>query len=132
MRTSSTGIPRTVRLSVATAAVVALVALLGATHGNAAPAKPVVGQVVVVGGTKNVTTRDPATGALRRVAVNERLRLGQQLVLGRGVSATLRVRRPAGVSPDIDLITLRSLRRTNHRVQATRSGVDTIVRIRPG
>lgn len=106
-------------------------ALLPAAAGAPASTK-VVGEVVAVGGSKKLTTADPASGTLRRVKPNDELTLGQVLVMGERVRATLRVRRPAGVSADRDLINLKPVAGTPHRVRVTLKGGYTIVTILPG
>ncbi len=113
------------------AAVALAIALLPAAA--AAPASTrVVGEVVAVGGSKDLTTADRGSGKLRRVKPTDELTLGQVLVMGARVTATLRVRRPKGVSADRDLIDLKPVAGTPHRVRVTLKGAYTIVTILPG
>lgn len=114
----------------ALAALVIGITLLPAAAGAPASAK-VVGEVVAVGGSKKLTTVDPATGKLHRVKPKDRLTLGQVLVMGAKVTATLRVRIPKGVNPDRDLVELTPVRGTPHRVLVSRKGAYTIVTILP-
>jgi hypothetical protein len=121
---------RSALLAVVTALAVGIT-LLPVAAGAPASTK-VVGEVVAVGGSKNLTTTDPATGKLHRVKRNDQLTLGQVLVMGARVTATLRVRRPKGVSADRELIDLKPVAGTPHRVRVTLKGAYTIVTILPG
>ena len=51
--------------------------------------------------------------------------------MGAGVTATLRVARPTGVSADVEFIHLQPVPGTHHNVLVSRAGSDTIIGILP-
>lgn len=116
------------RLVVAGLAAVALV--VGGSQ--AAPAAGiVVGKVVAVGGTGGLKAKDDSSGATRRLRVGDTLVAGQQVVMGKGVTATLRLVRPASVSADDDLVLLQPAPGAHSLIAARREGGATIVEITP-
>ncbi|MCY7303297.1 MAG: hypothetical protein LH654_09745 [Thermoleophilia bacterium] len=116
----------------AMAAALAIGVALSTVAASSAASPKVVGQVVAVGGTKRLLVRETPGGPLRQLEASDRLRLGEQVVMGRGVTATLRVSRPAGVSADLDLIELSPVVGTPHRILVSRQGANTVIRIIPG
>lgn len=113
----------------------ALMLALGA--GSAAPAgdakaKPkVVGGITAIGGTKNVKVRPPGTAKAVRARAGTRISLGATIVMGRGATATLRLKRPAGVPRSAVLVSVRSVAGAKHTSTVTRDARGILVRIAP-
>jgi hypothetical protein len=107
----------------------ALVCTLALTAGAVAPAhagsaKPTVGSAL--GGSKKLSD---ANGA--RLKKGAKLTLGERIVLGKGVRATLRLVRPAGVDSDTDLVKLDPVGGAKAVVGVVRDGHATVVTISP-
>jgi len=96
----------------------------------AARAKAVVGEVAALGGSKRLSVRQ-ASGSLRQFKTGGKLRLGDHVVMGSRVTATLRLTRPKGVSSDAELIDLAPATGTHHDVAVSRKGKRTTVKIAP-
>ena len=118
-------------LASAAAALAIWLALIAAIPSSAASAK-VVGHVVKVGGTRRLQTRDTSGAPLHQLKAKDNLVLGETIMMGKGVTAILRVSRPKGVSANADLIDLVSVAGTVHKVIVSRDGADTIIKITSG
>ena len=105
--------------------------LIAAIPSSAASAK-VVGHIVKVGGSKRLQARDTAGGPLHQLKAKDNLTLGETVRMGKGVTATLRVSRPKGVSVSADLIDLVSNSGTIHRVLVSQDAAGTIITITSG
>jgi hypothetical protein len=86
---------------------------------------------VTLGGSKRLSVRRASGGTPRRLKTAGELRLGDHVVMGSGVTATLRLTRPKGVSTDADLIDLSPVTGTKHDVAVSRKGTRTTVKITP-
>ena len=89
------------------------------------------GKAIAIGGSKKLQARDTPTGPLHALRAGDTLILGEEIVLGAGVTATLRTSRPPGVDADIDLITLKPTPGTPHLVSVSRQGTSTIIELTP-
>jgi hypothetical protein len=98
---------------------------------TAARAKPVVGELTELGGSKRLTVRHSSGGATHRLKTGDKLRLGDHVVMGKGVTATLRLTRPKGVDADTDLIDLSPASGAHHDVVIARKGARTTLKISP-
>jgi hypothetical protein len=98
---------------------------------KAPSAKAVVGEVAALGGSKRLSVRQASGGALRRLKTDGKLRLGDHIVMGSGVTATLLVTRPKGISTDTDLIELAPATGARHDVAVSRKGTHTTIKITP-
>jgi hypothetical protein len=96
---------------------------------GATRAKAVVGEVTMLDGSKRLSVQ--RGGSPRRLRTGDKLRLGDHVVMGRGVIATLRLTRPKGVSADSDLIELSPADGAENDVSVSRSGARTTIRISP-
>jgi hypothetical protein len=103
----------------------ALIAVAGGP-AQARKAKPTVGTVTAVSGTKKLSR---AGGV--RLKVGAKLTLGERIVLGKGVSATLRLLRPKGVASDVDLVKLDPVDGAKEDVRVARDGRYIVVTISP-
>lgn len=110
---------------------VASALLLGfglATVPGAAPAAKskakTVGSVTALGGTKNLTIGG------KRLAKGATLTLGQHLVMGKGVTATLRLKKPKGVG-DRDLVDLRPAKGLKFTIKVSRVRGTITVKVAP-
>lgn len=102
----------------------ALVAGLGfaPAAGLAASAKPkTVGTVTALAGSQDLTRSG------QRLARGAKLRTGDRIVMGAGVTATLRLDRPKGVSADTDLVKLVDAPGTSHAVSTSRQASGRLV-----
>lgn len=139
MRTE-TGGRRVRRLSLATglAIAVAIGALLqgGFALGGsskkttplAAAAKPVVGEVTFVTGTKELYLQDD-DGHKTALHRGDKLRLGSTVLMGAGVKAELKLSRPKSISPDRELVYVKPLDNSKPLVTLVRIN-DTDVRVK--
>jgi hypothetical protein len=107
-------------------------AATASTARGAARAKPVVGEVVALGGSKRLHVRQSSGGSLRPLKTGDKLRLGDHLVMGSRVTATLHLDRPKGVAADTELIDLAPAAGASHDVAVSRKGSLTTVEITPG
>ncbi|HXD54247.1 MAG TPA: hypothetical protein VN618_05800 [Solirubrobacteraceae bacterium] len=105
------------------ALVAALVATSVAAGVRSAKPKPI-GAVVAVGGSKKLS------GNGVRLGKGARLRLGEHLVMGAGLSATLRLTKPAGAGEN-DLVDLSPAKGAKLDVKVSRSGATITVAISP-
>lgn len=119
------GARRTAGICLAVAA--AGLAWPGGTVVAAAP--KTVGKVAMLGGTKQLQVRDGRH--LRKLREGDRLALRQTLVVGKGASATLTLKRPRGVSAGTDLIRLTPAKGTQPTILTSRSGSVITVKITP-
>lgn len=113
----------------------ALMLALGA--GSAAPAgdakaKPkVVGGITAIGGTKNVKIRPLGATKAVRARAGTRIPRGATIVMGKGATATLRLKRPAGLPQSAVLVSVRSAAGAKHTSTVTRGARGILVRIAP-
>lgn len=115
-------------LLVATMAAAACAAALVALAPTPAAATTPVGRVTSVSGAGRLLLDRPGAGAIVPLRKNDRLHLGDTLVVGRGAKATLRLTRPPGRA-DPELVYVRGapgvepvvvLRRESARVTVVR------------
>ena len=116
-------IRRAVHYFVPLGLVLSLVAVPAAV--GVAKAKPKsVGTVIAVGGSKKLN------GDGGRLGAGANLTLGEQLVMGKGLTATLQLTKPKGVG-DEDLVDLSPAKGAKLDVSVSRQGTKIIVAISP-
>jgi hypothetical protein len=130
--------PAVLRRSLLLAALVLGALLVGAhaaapasTVHSAARAKAVVGEVLALGGSERLSVRRASGGSPRTLKTGAKLRLGDHVVMGKGVTATLRLTRPKGVGTDTNLIDLSPATGAKHDVAVSRKGRRTTIKITP-
>ena len=138
MRGSERGGRRARRLSALTGLVVAVaigallhagLALGGSSERttSAAAAKPVVGEVTLLGGTKHLYLQGN-NGNKTALRKGDELRLDSTVLAGAGVKAQLKLTTPKSVSPDRELVFVKPLEKTKHSVTLVRIS-DTAVKV---
>jgi hypothetical protein len=108
----------------------AALALLGGGAAAAQAAPSTVGTVTQIGGTKLLQTK--VGGHLRTLHKHDKLRLHQRLIIGRGATGTIVLKRPRGVKAGTELLTVMPGRGSKPTVgYSANHGVMTMTIARP-
>jgi hypothetical protein len=119
------------RLLIACLTLVLALALGSNALAGSAKKLKLVGTVTAVSGTKNVKIRLTPTSKAVKARVGTRIRLGATVIMGKGATATLRLKRPASVPKTRDLVYVKSARGTKHTSTLTRDAKGILVKIAP-
>jgi hypothetical protein len=107
------------------AALIALLALAAPAATTAKSTPKVVGKVTAVSGTKKLQVR--TSRRLRTLHEGDKLTLDQVLVIGKGVKATITLKRPKGVKKGTELIRFTPAKGAKPVIRAKRrKGVITV------